>query len=39
MFKTVCDFEFWPLRFICDLVLGIWDLINFPPQQDLKTTS
>ena len=26
--KPVLVIEYWNLRFVCDLVLGVWDFIN-----------
>ena len=29
-FKLVLVIEYWNLKFVCDLVLGVWDFISSP---------
>jgi hypothetical protein len=33
--KPVLVIEYWNLRFICNLVLGIWDFTDFSTPQQL----
>jgi hypothetical protein len=36
--KRVLDIEYWNLRFICNLVLGIWDLIIWRLRHHIPST-